>query len=232
MTADWRRVVLMCDDEVVRIPVAERGDELVNASPTLPFTGRTDDHHQVLRHVRRPVLDRLLVAAAALPAGLTLALNEGYRPPALQRKWFEVYSGRLRVEHPTATAAEIHRMASRFISPPEIAPHTAGAAVDVQLLSADGRVVDHGCRLDASPEESGGRCYTAHPDVVGAARAHRDALSAAMTAAGFVNYPTEWWHWSYGDRYWALATGAPHALFGPVDLPAATTPRLTDVPTG
>jgi D-alanyl-D-alanine dipeptidase len=28
--------------------------------------------------------------------------------------------------------------------------------------------------------------------------------------------PTEWWHWSYGDRYWALMTGAPAALYGPV----------------
>jgi D-alanyl-D-alanine dipeptidase len=28
-----------------------------------------------------------------------------------------------------------------------------------------------------------------------------------------VNYPTEWWHWSYGDRYWALMTGAPAARY-------------------
>ncbi len=35
-----------------------------------------------------------------------------------------------------------------------------------------------------------------------------------MHAAGFVNYPTEWWHWSYGDRYWALLTGSPHAVYG------------------
>ena len=32
-----------------------------------------------------------------------------------------------------------------------------------------------------------------------------------------MNYPTEWWHWSYGDRYWALVTGAPAAHYGPVD---------------
>jgi zinc D-Ala-D-Ala dipeptidase len=31
-----------------------------------------------------------------------------------------------------------------------------------------------------------------------------------------VNYPTEWWHWSYGDRYWAVMTDAPAALYGPV----------------
>lgn len=38
-----------------------------------------------------------------------------------------------------------------------------------------------------------------------------------MTAAGFVNYPSEWWHWSYGDRYWAVCEKQPHALFGPVE---------------
>jgi D-alanyl-D-alanine dipeptidase len=40
-------------------------------------------------------------------------------------------------------------------------------------------------------------------------------LAAALSAAGFVNYPTEWWHWSYGDRYWAMVTGEPAALYAP-----------------
>ena len=34
-----------------------------------------------------------------------------------------------------------------------------------------------------------------------------------LTAAGLVNYPTEWWHWSFGDRYWALLTGAAAACY-------------------
>lgn len=37
-----------------------------------------------------------------------------------------------------------------------------------------------------------------------------------MTGAGFVNYPTEWWHWSHGDRYWAWSTRAPAARYGAV----------------
>ena len=37
-----------------------------------------------------------------------------------------------------------------------------------------------------------------------------------LAGQGLVNYPTEWWHWSFGDRYWALLTGARHALYGPV----------------
>jgi len=39
-----------------------------------------------------------------------------------------------------------------------------------------------------------------------------------MTVAGFVNYPTEWWHWSYGDRYWAYATHRSAAIYGPVEV--------------
>jgi D-alanyl-D-alanine dipeptidase len=38
-----------------------------------------------------------------------------------------------------------------------------------------------------------------------------------MSTAGFLNYPTEWWHFSYGDRYWALDTGEQTAIYGPRD---------------
>ncbi|MEO9322989.1 M15 family metallopeptidase [Nocardioides sp. C4-1] len=202
----------MSDDAVTSIEVVESGAPLVDAAGVVPYTGATDD----ARYLRRPVLDRLADAASRLPDELVLALNEGWRPPALQRLYFERYAARLRAGDPALDDHAVHRLASRFISPPAIAPHTAGAAVDVLLLSPDGDVLDVGCALDASPEESGGRCYTDHPDVTGQARARRRELVRVMSAAGLVNYPTEWWHWSWGDRYWAMTTGAPAAVLGPV----------------
>ena len=61
-------------------------------------------------------------------------------------------------------------------------------------------------------------CYprgcTEPPNISRAARANRDILTGAMSAAGLVNYPTEWWHWSFGDHYWALTTGHPSAIHG------------------
>ncbi len=46
---------------------------------------------------------------------------------------------------------------------------------------------------------------------------------------GWSNYPTEWWHWSYGDRYWALTLGRSHAIFGPTRLTERRAePSLTD----
>ncbi len=160
-----------------------------------------------------------MAADAALPPDYRIALNEGYRPPSLQREYFDRHSEHLRALDPVATDVEIHHRASRFIAPPEVAPHTAGAALDVLLTDADGVPLDVGCPIDTDPEASGGRCYTAHPDVVGEQRWLRDLLSTALSGAGLVNYPTEWWHWSFGDRYWAMSSGAANAIYGPVEPP-------------
>jgi len=58
-------------------------------------------------------------------------------------------------------------------------------------------------------------CYTDPPGLDGRARHSRGVLAAALHRVGFVNYPTEWWHWSYGDRYWAIKTTAAAAIYGP-----------------
>ena len=44
----------------------------------------------------------------------------------------------------------------------------------------------------------------------------RDILGEAMDAAGFINYPAEWSHWSYGNRYWAFQRGHAATVYGPL----------------
>jgi hypothetical protein len=72
----------------------------------------------------------------------------------------------------------------------------------------------------ADPEESEGACYTHALNISKEARANRKLLGSVLTSAGLVNYPTEWWHWSFGDRYWALITGEAAALYGPKEMTA------------
>ncbi|GAA2255944.1 M15 family metallopeptidase [Kitasatospora cystarginea] len=183
---------------------------------------RVDDRKRdpagAFAHLRQGLLNRLLEAQTLLPDGLRLLFVEGYRPLALQRRYFDDYAAQLRTDHPAWSTGQLRSATSRFVSPPEIAPHSAGGAVDLTLIDADGRELDLGTRVNASPEESSGACYTLADNISGEARDHRNILDSALTAAGLVNYPTEWWHWSYGDRYWALTAGAQAALYGPVDL--------------
>ena len=214
-------VVLMSDPKVAAVPVEESGEPLVDArrESGLLVDGRRWDARGAFAHLRRGLLDRLLQAEALLvPQGYRLLLVEGYRPLALQARYVDDYAGRLRADHPEWTTEEIRTAASRYVSPPELAPHSAGAAIDLTLADADGRERDMGTAMNATPEESAGGCYTQADNIGDEARADREVLGAALTAAGLVNYPTEWWHWSYGDRYWALETGAATAPYGPVEL--------------
>lgn len=189
------RVTLMADPAVAAIPVKECGEPLVDIRTAAPALRVADDRHDTqghFAHLRQEVVRRLLAAETLLPDGLRLRIVEGYRPPALQRRYFEEYADELRAAFPDRDPQRRHQDASRYVSPPGIAPHSAGGAVDLTLVTADGAEVDMGTPINASPEESDGACYTGAPDLTPAARAHRRALSAALTAAGLVNYPTEW----------------------------------------
>jgi D-alanyl-D-alanine dipeptidase len=213
-------IVLMSDPRVAAVPVRECGERLVDVRSCgqILVDERKRDDAGAFAHLRVGVLGRLLRAQQALPGGLRLLFVEGFRPPALQEHYFRRYTAELSAVHPDWSAERIRSAASRYVSPPDIAPHSAGAAVDLTLADADGGELDLGTRLNASPEESADACYTDADNISEQARAHRQVLGTALAAAGLVNYPTEWWHWSFGDRYWAMATSSEAALYGPKEL--------------
>ncbi len=196
--------ILLSDPIVHAVRVRDNGDPLV----PLPFAPG------VL--VRAGLAERLAHARSVLPSGVDLRVIEGHRSVADQRAIIDEYSRELRVLHPDADEVELTRLYSRFVAPVAVAPHVAGAAVDLTLVDRTGEELWMGTPVDATPEQSGGACWF-DAGVDRTARRNRTVLAHALTAAGLVNYPTEWWHWSYGDRYWALLTGADHALYGPVE---------------
>ncbi|OHX15996.1 dipeptidase [Chromobacterium amazonense] len=166
---------------------------------------------------RRAVAERLREAARHLPDGLRFYVKEAYRPLARQRRSYDEHLARLRERRPELDEAQLLREASLYVAPPAVAPHPTGAALDLTLIDAAGMELDMGSPFNADSEESAGTCYTDSPGLSDQARANRAVLIRAMQAAGFVNYPSEWWHWSYGDRYWAAVSGAPQALYAVVD---------------
>ena len=204
--------ILLADPRVAAVPVHDRGEPLVVLPRLLSPTGQL---------VRADLARRLVEADATLPPGIRLRVVEGHRSPADQRAIVAAYTAELRTLHGDLPAADLGRLTSRFVAPLEVAPHVAGAAVDLTLVDVLGDELDLGTPIDATPEQSDGRCYFAALGIGADARAHRELLARVLGGAGLVNYPTEWWHWSYGDRYWALTTGAPGAIYGPVERAVA-----------
>ncbi|MEU6204962.1 M15 family metallopeptidase [Micromonospora musae] len=211
-------MILLSDPRVAAVRSEDDGDELVDLRevPELRLDSRAADPAGSYARVRRAVALRLLDAQRALPVGLRLLVIEGYRPYQAQLKIFTGYRDELRRRYPQWSPERLHVETTKFVSPVEVAPHSTGGAVDLTLCDADGIELDMGTVVDATPEASANACFTGAENIPAAARRNREILVAALVGAGMVNYPTEWWHWSYGDRYWALMTGAPHTRYGPL----------------
>ena len=215
--ADSGRLILMNDPSVVGIPVQDCGEPLVDLGLDSRFIidERLADPAGAHRLVRLGLAERLARATHQLPEGLRLLVIEGFRPLALQTEYFHAYQERLRASYPKRSDDEIYSLASQYVAPPlDVPPHCCGAAIDLTLADGDGRELDMGTRVNESPEESRGRCYTDSPSISPEAKSNRVILSTVLHEVGLVNYPTEWWHWSYGDRYWSFKTAAQAAIYG------------------
>jgi D-alanyl-D-alanine dipeptidase len=78
----------------------------------------------------------------------------------------------------------------------ETSGHSRGATVDLGLLRCDAGdcvALDMGADFDLFDP----RANTDSPDITATQRANRQLLLDAMKRRGFVNYPMEWWHYTF-----------------------------------
>jgi zinc D-Ala-D-Ala dipeptidase len=211
-------MMLLSDPRISAVPVVDNADPLVDLrqTPGLRVDHRLADRAGRFALLRREVRDRLLAAQRALPDDLRLLVVEGFRPPEQQQQIIDDYRAELRRRQPDWSPERLHTETSKFVSPLDVAPHATGGAVDLTLCRPDGVELDLGTPIDATPLASDNACFTGARNIQVPAWHARHILVGVLRGAGLVNYPTEWWHWSFGDRYWAARTGAPHARYGPV----------------
>ncbi|MCX6709655.1 MAG: dipeptidase, partial [Candidatus Woesearchaeota archaeon] len=86
-----------------------------------------------------------------------------------------------------------------------------GGAVDITICDSKRRQMDMGSEIDFFPEN-----LSAREKISAIAKRNRALLKRCLEKQGFVNYPLEWWHWSYGDVYWAAVLKKKNAIYRPV----------------
>jgi D-alanyl-D-alanine dipeptidase len=158
------------------------------------------------RRLRRDVHDRLQRVAAALPSSHMLLVLDAFRTQAQQfASWNRRYATLARAL-PDLDPVALAELCRRDVADPVNKPsgHQSGAAVDVTLLR-DGVELDMGSAYGdfSTRGTAADRVRTACAALTPAQRDNRAFLDRSMAAAGFVNYPEEWWHFSHGDRLWA-----------------------------
>lgn len=212
------KIITLSNPEVVAISVRENDEPLVDLAgiPAFIIDKRKQGTSSQYTFVRETVANMLLRAQQLL-GPIKLLIIEGHRPITLQKVYFDEYYDNLKGKYPQWSHEKLYQAASTYVSPPEIVPpHSTGGAIDLTLTNAAGVELNMGVPVNASPEESNNRCYTLASDISDQAKANRQLLINAMSSVGFVNFPSEFWHWSYGDKYWAYHMRKPHSLYGTV----------------
>lgn len=165
--------------------------------------------------LRETAARMLADASRLLPTGYSFYIYDAWRPLKVQIGLYEAYYAEMRREHPEASDAEIARLTALFVSLPsrvlDQAPvHTTGGAVDLTITDDSGQFLDMGTEFDSFGESAHTAYFEGKRDLSQEERIvknNRRLLYHVMTQVGFTNLPTEWWHYDYGDSFWAYYMG-------------------------
>ncbi len=162
--------------------------------------------------VRKEVADRLLKALSLLPEGYTFEILDAWRPYDVQLSLFFSYYNQIKKEYSDALSEEeLHKKTLEFVSFPDKSKkfsfvHSSGGAVDITIIDDKDNRLDMGSEFDEFTERSYTDWYEKN-DVNDKIRDNRRLLYNALCSCGFTNYPSEWWHYDYGDIFWSFYTG-------------------------
>lgn len=216
--------------EVKKVRIVECGEPLVDYLELCPALCKADPvfNYRYETVVRESVARKLCAAAKALHKGYRLGILEGWRPHHIQKRMYLRTWNRFKEMHPNWSDAQLRRVVNRFTAPMNSKvppPHSTGGAVDIFLLDSDLNELDMRAPYPSMdphsfPLEARGLDKTSIE--------RRRIMSDALLEGGMTNYPSEYWHWSYGDQGWAYRTHAAHAIYGVIE-PDAYQPEPRDV---
>ena len=158
---------------------------------------------------RKGMIERLLKAAKVVSEkGYRLHIYQIYRSPEIQTNRRNELYEQLKQKYPDYDETEILRLLNIGIAGVG-GGHQTGGAVDMGLCDKEGRELDMGTQYSEHNQKTKTRCIALTEEQ----RRNRRILVDAMQRAGFVNYPAEWWHFSYGDKMWAAYSSKKSALY-------------------
>ncbi len=210
-----------------KIPIKECGESLA-AIPQATFSLTSPHPYEKLGapyegkspyYLRQSVLDALIQAQDYLNQTYPqwqIQIFDAYRPVAVQQFMVDYTFNQLLhsegLQDRELSEAQKQQLWQQVYqiwaipsdNPATPPPHSTGAAVDITLVDATGKVVDMGGEIDELSARSQPNYHATNNNQT-AQEYHnrRQLLNQIMTQAGFIRHPGEWWHFSLGDQMWA-----------------------------
>lgn len=189
---------------VSKVHVHECFDPLVDFLPHKHIIFNTETLEEP-NLIRKEVLFKLYRIADNLPKGVNLKIYNTFRSRIKMSEAFEAVIAQITAEDPTIGRHEAMKLAKYKTADPKgsIGGHETGGAVDLALCDDNGKDLDFGTKF----HEFNDATFTYNSHITKEQRKNRKKLVKMMKKQGFVNFPAEWWHFSYGDRMWAAYKG-------------------------
>lgn len=184
----------LSDEKLVKLTSSK-----VIFSPMHLFNGVSGAKNECL--LRESVVKKIKQAADTLPEGYYLKIYDAWRPLELQKELYNRYKDGDCIDRD---------MISKPIKDLFNGPiHTTGGAVDITIVNKQGIELNMGTKFGEYSEKSQTDYFELRfPDNIEVIK-NRRLLYNVMTDVGFTNIPTKWWHYDFGNRYWAYYTKEP-----------------------
>lgn len=220
----YESYLYIADSDITSVPIKSNKEEMIDltlqkdiAYGQPPLYAKNKEYTKI----RKTVYEKLKQAQAKLPPGMKFCVYEGFRKIGAQEHLFRTHFQQVQATQPEASYETVFKETSRLIAPARkldgtenIAPQFTGGAIAVYLIDEKGNPLEMGILpQDWYKDVGGALSRTTSTKVSKLAQRNRHIMSEALRAVGFVNYPALYWHWSYGDQYWAYHTHHGHAIY-------------------
>lgn len=145
---------------------------------------------------------------------MTFIISDAWRPQYVQEeitKWFIKHFSK---KYPGWSKDKVIKEIEKYVAPSKgkyASGHVTGGAVDLRLLK-NGRKIP----MESSKLTYQENAKSFQPKLPQYIQKNRNVMFAALKKAGLSNYPKEYWHWSYGDIWWAKRNKKKTAIYGVV----------------
>jgi len=197
------------------IEVKDNKENLVDLRkycPKVILTARIKDH----AYLRESVADKINEAIKFLPKGMTFVINSAWRSKASQITIYKNFWREVKKKNPSWTDQKIKKYVETFVAPWKgkyLSGHMTGGALDIRLWK-DGRKIS--MRTNKLNYQENSRSH--QPKLTKYLRENREIMFRALRKVGFENCPAEFWHWSYGDIWWAKYSKNNIAIYDQIEI--------------
>ncbi len=202
---------LFSREEIQKIIIIENNDPLIDIHETQNIFLRNDGSKWLVPKLRKTVWEMLQNASENLPEKYSFMVMSAYIPISLQQEVWNSKYKKISKKYWYLPKFLKEKIIRKYAAYPKIGePHNTGGAVDVVILDENKIPLDMGSNFGEASEKS----HTRYQDLTIIQKKNRELLYWTMTNSGLINTnPFEWWHYSYGDKTWAIYTAKKQGFY-------------------